>query len=192
MKNRPFYRIDFRNPRNIFLLNAQMKDYARVGVELFAQRVVIYAAAFVLAAVYYSWQLAAISLSILIVSETFDFMTFRRTLKLGNRSVDETRTCLRMLQFGTLLSAGNISGFALSIALLQGHTTHFMPLFFLFAAALFAAMNNHQITSILQLRLRSISQRFSLSRFMTSSLPARRLPRSSGRNSLPAFSCCFS
>ncbi len=153
MKNRPFYRIDFRNPRNIFLLNAQMKDYARVGVELFAQRVVIYAAAFVLAAVYYSWHLAAISLSILIVSETFDFMTFRRTLKLGNRSVTETRTCLRMLQFSTFLSAANISGFALSIALLQGHTTHFMPLFFLFAAALFAAMNNHQITSILQLRL---------------------------------------
>lgn len=153
MKNRAFYRIDFRNPRNVFLLNAQMKDYARVGVELFSQRLVIYAAAYVLAAVYYSWFLAALSLSVLIFNEAFDFLTFRRTLKLGNRNIDETRACLRMLQFGTLLSTLNISIFALSIALLQGHTTHFMPLFFLFAAALFAAMNNHQVTSILQLRL---------------------------------------
>jgi signal transduction histidine kinase len=130
-----------------------MKDYARAGVELFAQRLVIYAAAFLMEAFYYSWFLAVLSLSILIISETYDNITFRKILKIDGRDASRTRTYVRLLQFGTVLSALNISGFAISIALLQGQTTHFMPLFFLFAAALFAAMNNHQITSILHLRL---------------------------------------
>ena len=130
-----------------------MRDYAHVGVELFAQRSVIYAAAFLLEAFYYSWFLAAISFSVLLFTEAFDYMTFRRILRLKDRDVADTRTCLRLIQIGTVMSAVNISGFALSIALLQGHTTHFMPLFFLFAAALFAAMNNHQVTSVLMLRL---------------------------------------
>ncbi|WP_322866638.1 HAMP domain-containing sensor histidine kinase [Aquicoccus sp. G2-2] len=130
-----------------------MRDYARVGVELFSQRLVIYAAAFLMEACYYSWILAVLSLSVLIISEAYDYFAFRKILKLDGRDATRTRVCLRMLQFGTVLSAVNIAGFAISIALLQGHTTHFMPLFFLFAAALFAAMNNHQITSILHLRL---------------------------------------
>ncbi len=153
MKFVTFYRINFRNPRNVFLLNAQMRDYARIGVELFAQRLVIYAAALLLEAFYYSWLLASISLAVLIVSEAFDYTTHRRILKLRDRNIKDTRACFRRMLFGTVLSAVNITGFAISIALLQGHTTHFMPLFFLFAAALFATMNNHQVTSIVHLRL---------------------------------------
>lgn len=153
MKLGSFYRLNPRNPRNVFLLTSQMKDYARVGVDLFWQRQMIYAAAFLLEAFYYSWVLAALSLSVLIVSEFYDNYTFRRILKLNNRNVAGARTCLRLLIVGTVLSAANISAFAVSIAILQGHTTHFMSLFFLFAAALFAAMNNHQVTSILILRL---------------------------------------
>ena len=153
MNNRSFYRPNLRNPRNIFLLSSQMKDYARVGMDLFWQRQTIYAAAFLLEAFYYSWLLAVLSLSVVIISESFDHLSFRRVLRLDKRDVAGTRRAYWMLMAGTVISAVNISGFAVSIAILQGHTTHFMSMFFLFAAALFAAMNNHQVTSILILRL---------------------------------------
>lgn len=153
MKQKTFYQIDFRNPRNLFLLNAQLTDFARVGIELFAQRVVIYLVAFLLEAFYYSWMLAALSLSVLIISEIYDYVTFRRILGMKQRDIEETRFCLRLLLFGAALSAVNIAAFAISIAILQGHTTHFMSLFFLLAAALFVTMNNHQIKSVLYVKL---------------------------------------
>lgn len=153
MKLKSFYTMNFRNPRNLFLLNTQLTDFASVGVGLFAQRIVIYSVAFLLEAIYYSWVLAGLSMAVLIVSEIFDHVTFRRILRLKQRDVVGTRRCLQMLLFGTVLSAVNISGFAISIAILQGHTTHFMSLFFLLAAALFATMNNYQVKSVLYVRL---------------------------------------
>ncbi len=153
MKLRSFYKMSLYNSKNSFLLSAQMRDYANVGITLFARRVIIYCAAFLLEGFYYSWKLAALSLSVLIISETFDNYTFKKVLNLRSRDISETKSCLRMLQAGAVLSALNIAGFAVSIALLQGHTTHFMSLFFLMAAAIFAAMNTHQISSILHLRL---------------------------------------
>lgn len=145
--------LSYRNPYNLFLLNAQLTDFARTGISLLPQRVVIYSVAFLLEAVYYSWILAGISLAVLIVSETFDYITFRRILGMKPRNPEDSRTCLRMLLAGTVLSAANIAAFAISIAILQGHTTHFMSLFFLLAAALFSAMNNYQVKPVLYVRL---------------------------------------
>lgn len=148
-----FYRVKLRNPRNLFVLTSQMADYAHVGQTLFWQRQAIYAAALLLEAFYYSMGVALITLAVVTAAEAFDGYVFHRILNMKKRSVREARTCLRLLYAGTLLSSLNIAGFAVTIAILQGHTTHFMPLFFLFAAAIFAAMNNHQIKSILMLRL---------------------------------------
>ncbi len=148
-----FYRVRLRNPRNLFLLTSQMKDYARVGQNLFWQRQAIYAAALLLEAFYYSMGVALITLAVVTAAEAFDGYVFRRILRMKKRSVREARKCLRLLHAGTLLSSLNIAAFAITIAILQGHTTHFMPLFFLFAAAIFAAMHNHQVKSVLMLRL---------------------------------------
>ncbi|RKF14188.1 sensor histidine kinase [Roseovarius spongiae] len=153
MKFTSFYRANFHTTKNLFRLNIRMRDYARAGQELFAQRLLIYTVAFILEAFYYSWVLAVLSMLVLVVSEIFDHVTFRRIHAMKPRDVLAIRANFRMLQIGTVLSAVNISGFAISIALLQGHTTHFMSLFFLLAAALFAVMNNYQIKSILHLRL---------------------------------------
>ena len=147
------YNITFRTPRNLFLLTAQMTDYARVGQNLFWQRQGLYLAALVLEAVYYSWIAALITLGAVVVAEAFDFYVFKRVLNMKKRNRKEARLCLRLLYLGTAISSLNIAVFAITIAILQGHTTHFMPLFFLFAAAVFAAMNNHQVQSILTLRL---------------------------------------
>ncbi|MFZ3585519.1 sensor histidine kinase, partial [Loktanella sp. DJP18] len=53
----------------------------------------------------------------------------------------------------TVSGASVIVFYSVSIALIQGPGAHFMSLFFLFAAAIFAAMNNHQVLPILVLRL---------------------------------------
>jgi len=148
-----FYNIRVRNPRNLFRLTAQMKDYARVGVNLFWQRQAIYAAALLLEAFYYSAALALATLAVVTIAESLDRYVFHRILNMKKRSVKEVKTCLRLLYAGTALSSLNIAAFAITIAILQGHTTHFLPLFFLFAAAIFAAMNNHQVQSVLLLRL---------------------------------------
>jgi hypothetical protein len=135
--------MNFRSSQNFFLLNSQLTDYARLGVGLFWQRILIYTVAYLLAAFYYSWILAVLSLAVLIISEIFDYVTFRKILRLKKRSVRDRRICMRLLVVGTVLSALNIAGFAISIAILQGHTTHFMSLFFLLAAAIFATINNY-------------------------------------------------
>ncbi|MRU14980.1 hypothetical protein FDP25_06005 [Roseovarius sp. A21] len=148
-----FYNIELQTPRNLFLLTAQMTDYARVGQNLFWQRQGLYAAALILEAVYYSWIAALVAFAIVALTEVFDAYVFRRVLRMRKRNRAEAVFCLRLLYAGTILSSLNIAAFAITIALLQGHTTHFMPMFLLFAAAVFAAMNNHQIQSILVMRL---------------------------------------
>ncbi|KIN79171.1 sensor histidine kinase [Sulfitobacter mediterraneus] len=136
------------------MLTYQLKDYAKAGLSLFWQRQAIFGSALLLEAYYYSPLMAAFTLCLVIASEIFDFMCFRRIMLLNDYSSDrEAFTCLMLVQVGTVVSAGIIAFFALSISLAQGPTTHFMPLFFLFAAALFAAMNNHQILSLIVMRL---------------------------------------
>ena len=124
-----------------------------MGQNLFWQRQAIYAAALLLEAFYYNMGLALITLAIVTVAETFDRYVFHRIIRMDKRSVREARKCLLLLYAGASLSSLNIAAFAITIAIHQGHTTHFMPMFFLFAAAIFAAMHNHQIKSVLMLRL---------------------------------------
>tara|TARA_R110002049_G_scaffold140930_7_gene302357 strand:+ start:8435 stop:9901 length:1467 start_codon:yes stop_codon:yes gene_type:complete len=131
----------------------QMRDYSIVGVNLFWQRQMIFAAAICLAAFYYDIWLSISTLILIALSEIYDYILFLRITKWRGRSPRLARLFMQRIYIGTVLSAGVISYFALGIALQQGATTHFMPLFFLFAAALFASMNNHHILPVLMLRL---------------------------------------
>ncbi|EAP77375.1 two-component hybrid sensor and regulator [Roseovarius nubinhibens ISM] len=142
-----------RDTRSIFLLTSQMKDYARVGTSLFWQRQMIYAAALGLEAYYYSWQLALLNLALMIISEIYDFACFRKVLRMNARDIKSARKYIKLIYLGTAISAANICIYALTVAILQGHTTHFLSMFMLFAAALFASMNNHQLIPILIFRL---------------------------------------
>lgn len=138
---------------NTFLLVRQMKDYAICGKNLIWQRQMIFSAALLLAGYYYSIGLALITGILIGLSELYDFLTFRRILAWNGRDAKVTRKLLVSLYVGTVLSASVIVFYSVSIAYAQGPGTHFMSLFFLFAAALFAAMNNHHILPILILRL---------------------------------------
>lgn len=131
----------------------EMQDYSQIGMDLIWQRQIIFAAALGLAAYYYSVEMALVCLGLTLVAEVYDYLTFRAVLavKQANRALLK-HLHLRLI-LGTVLSAFVIIYYSIGIAIKQGPTTHFMPLFFLFAASLFAAMNNHHLISVLLIRM---------------------------------------
>lgn len=131
----------------------QMRDYSQVGVNLFWQRQMIFAAALCLTSFYYDIWFSFSTLVLIAISETYDWMLFVNITRWRGRSPRLAKMFMRRIIISTVLSAAVICYFALGIALQQGATTHFLPLFFLFAAALFALMNNHHILPVLMLRL---------------------------------------
>lgn len=139
--------------RDVDLLVKQMKDYASVGRDLVIQRQMIFGASLVLAGYYYSVRLALITACLIAVSEVYDFFSFREVLAWNGKGERNVRRVMRKLYIGTALSSSVIMFYSIAIAVAQGPGTHFMSLFFLFAAALFAAMNNHHVRQFLVLRL---------------------------------------
>lgn len=134
-------------------LRQQLHDYASVGARLFWQRQAIFAAALLMAGFFYSATLAVTILLLTIFNEVFDTISFKKILADPIVSKKAAKQHHRRVIVGTITSAGTICLYALWISELQGETSHFMPLFFLFAAGIFAAMNNHQIKSALVIRL---------------------------------------
>lgn len=134
-------------------LPQQMRDYARVGISLFWQRQASFISALILAGYYYDLRLAILNFVLVVICEAYDMWCFRRILRMPQDDRRALRLGLIGLYFGTVVSAAAIVFFVIWISAVQGPRTHFMPLFFLFAASLFAAMNNHQLLPVLKLRL---------------------------------------
>ena len=131
----------------------QIRDYCDAGMNLFWQRQMSFVAALGLSAFYYHLWLTLVTFGLIVASELYDYTLFRRISAWQGRSRRVLSRFMLEIYLSTILSASIISFYAVSIALEQGPTTHFMPLFMLFAAALFASMNNHQLLSVLTLRL---------------------------------------
>lgn len=134
-------------------LAQQMKDYAAVGKNLIWQRQMTYVAALSLAGYYYSIKIAILTGCLIAVSEVYDYFVFRDIAAWKSHDSGAARVFLIKIFVGSMLSASIIVFYSVSIAIAQGPGAHFMSLFFLFAAALFAGMNNHQLLPILILRL---------------------------------------
>lgn len=121
---------------------------------LLLQRIVIYSAAIFLAGAYYDWWIALIFYALTLAAELYDGTTFRKILVTRQWTERAVRRSMRDIYIGTAISATVISAFTVSVAVQQGpETGHFMPLFMLFSAAVFAAINNHHFLRVLALRL---------------------------------------
>ena len=132
----------------------RLRDYAKVGRMLLLQRIVIYSAAIFLAGAYYDWWVALVFYALTLAAEIYDGATFRKILVTRQWDEDAVRRSMRGIYVGTTISAAVISAFTISVAVQQGpETGHFMPLFMLFSAAVFAAINNHHFLRVLALRL---------------------------------------
>ena len=134
-------------------LERQIRDYTDVTVKLVWQRQGIFMAATLLAVFYFNPLLAIAAYSGVLFSEVMDFILVRQIKKWTDHNPQTAMKFLVWVMFNTALSAVMICVFVITIAVQQSPGGHFTPLFFLFAAALFAAMNNHQLLPALFLRL---------------------------------------
>ncbi|MCP4826584.1 MAG: HAMP domain-containing histidine kinase [Shimia sp.] len=83
----------------------------------------------------------------------FDGIVCHKVTHRTNHSLRHSHKLLKFLFASNALSAVSIAAFTLMLARLEGPGEHFTSLFFLFAAGLFAAVNNHQLKQVLALRL---------------------------------------
>ena len=130
-----------------------IKDYTSMSFALLWQRQAIFLATTVLTAFFFDPLKALFFYGILLICEAQDLYLARRVAQL---KVEQRRAITMMIAWillNTILSATAICLYAISIAMEQPAGGHFTPLFFLFAAALFAAMNNHQFVWAMIVRL---------------------------------------
>ncbi|MAC80617.1 MAG: two-component sensor histidine kinase [Rhodobacteraceae bacterium] len=136
-------------------LEKQLRDYVTITRKLVWQRQAIFLAATLLTASYYDAAIAFTTYAAVVATEVVDHILAYRVDAWRPDGADpkRARRFLYWVLANTLLSALAISTFVFSVSLQQPVGEHFTPLFFLFAAALFAAMNNHQVVQSLILRL---------------------------------------
>ena len=134
-------------------LERQLKDYVEISKRLIWQRQAIFLAAAVLTAFYFDPAKSFACYGAVLFTEVLDLILARQISNWTDGSVAKARKFLFWILTNTALSAGAICLFVVTITLQQDIGGHFTPLFFLFAAALFAAMNNHQLLPALILRL---------------------------------------
>ena len=138
---------------NLSHLERRLKDYVGVSKKLIYQRQAIFLAASVLGAFYFDPMIAIACYSAVLFTEVMDLVLTRQVERWQDHSDRKARLFLIWIMVNTLMSAGAISLFVIMTAVQQTSGGHFTPLFFLFAASLFAAMNNHQLMPALTLRL---------------------------------------
>lgn len=136
-------------------LEKQIRDYINMVRNLVWQRQAIFFAATTLTACYFDAAVAIACYSAVLATEVVDYVLMRRVASWSPDDVDTKRgrRMLRWVMANTILSALAIALFVFTLALQQKPGEHFTPLFFLFAASIFAAMNNHQLVHALILRL---------------------------------------
>lgn len=130
-----------------------LNDYTSTILLLFWQRQAIFLSATVLTGYYFDPQNAALFYVIILFTELQDFRHAGRVAALHPSQHKAISRAFLAVLVNATLSAAVICIYAVSVAFSQEAGGHFTPLFFLFAAALFAAMNNHQLVPALVIRL---------------------------------------
>ncbi len=142
------------NPSEQRSIQKRLQDYAAIGLKLFVQRAIIYLSAVGLAGFYYDATIAGFFLAAIALCEAYDTVLLRHVLATGKAKTIKPRKMLYHIYAITIVSAITISLFCVSIAVQQGTDGgHFLPLFLLISASIFAAMNNHQFIPVLGMRL---------------------------------------
>ncbi len=130
-----------------------LRDYTWAAFALLWQRQAIYLATTLLTGFYFDPINATIFYCTIVFCELQDIIIARRVRRLQVNQKRAIQSSLVWILLNTILSSAAICLYAISVAFKQETGGHFTPLFFLFAAALFAAMNNHQLVLALGIRL---------------------------------------
>ncbi|WP_420584948.1 sensor histidine kinase [Ruegeria sp.] len=138
-------------PENRLLQN--IKDYTAMSFALLWQRQAIFLATTILTGFFFDPINALLFYGIILVCEVQDLLLAKRVPRLKPEQHKAIAMMVAWILLNTILSATAICLYAVSVAFKQPTGGHFTPLFFLFAAALFAAMNNHQFVWAMAVRL---------------------------------------
>ncbi|HSF64904.1 MAG TPA: ATP-binding protein [Paracoccaceae bacterium] len=134
-------------------LEKQLRDFVNGGVALFWKRQIIYLAALLLTAFFYNVTIAILCYAFCQATDLLDTYVSRRVIAWQGGDIGQARRFRRQLLATSTMSSISVALFVYLVAYMEGLQSHFTPLFFLFAAGLFAAVNNHQIPQILTVRL---------------------------------------
>jgi len=130
-----------------------IKDYTAMSFALLWQRQAIFLATTILTAFFFEPINALLFYGTILICEVQDLILARRVPRLRPDQHKAIAMMVVWILLNTILSSAAICLYAVSVALKQPTGGHFTPLFFLFAAALFAAMNNHQFVWAMIVRL---------------------------------------
>ncbi len=135
-----------RLPKNI-------QDYSRAVMSLTWQRQSICAAIAILTGLFFEPWKAALFFVMCMACEFADLKLARRAQKLGEDDAKAIRRLFHAFTTNTVISAATISTYAVWVGITEEGVGMFTSLFCLFAAALYASINNHQIARALVIRL---------------------------------------
>lgn len=130
-----------------------LRNYADAVIALTWQRQGTFLSMALLTAAFFDPWFAALFFAINVTCEIVDLLVARRVTKLRRHHVDGIRNAHAALIANTIVSACTICLFTIWVAVDHGGAAVFTALFSLFAAALYAAMNNHAIVGALVIRL---------------------------------------
>jgi len=131
----------------------RIQDYVILANRLAWKRQGSFFAAAMLAAVYFDPVSILTYYAVVVLTEFLDALHARQSQAWDGQDPVVGRQILKRIVLNTALSAIAIVAFVVNIAVQETSAGHFMPLFFLFSASIFAAMYNSQIIGILLLRL---------------------------------------
>ncbi|MEP2920668.1 HAMP domain-containing sensor histidine kinase [Sulfitobacter sp.] len=131
----------------------RIKDYIALANQLVWKRQVSLLAAAVLAALYLDAFTIFTYYAVVAISEMLDLYLGYKAKDWDGKNPVMGGRILKRIVLNTAVSGVAISAFTISIAVQQPAVGHFLPLFFLFSAAVFAAMYNSQMMGVLVLRL---------------------------------------
>jgi signal transduction histidine kinase len=134
-------------------LPQQLRDYADATFSLTWHRQGMCAGIALLTAFFLDGRVAGLFFVVLMICEAADLLNAKYVYRIGPGDIRHALAAYAIFIVITVVSSAAISGFVIWAALEQGVGDNFMPLFVLFAAALFAAMNNHQLGLLLVVRL---------------------------------------
>lgn len=134
-------------------LEHQLKDYVETTLRLFWQRQALFLLSMILTIFYFDSEKTFYCYGLILITEILDVLIAKRVNKWTNLSPKTANIFLNAIVVNTILSAAAVALWIILLAQQQGVGGHFMPLFFLFSASLFAAMNNHQLLPALVIRL---------------------------------------
>ncbi|WP_170381618.1 sensor histidine kinase [Ruegeria atlantica] len=138
-------------PENRLLQN--IKDYTAMSFALLWQRQAIFLATTILTGFFFNPINALLFYGTILICEAQDLMLAKRVPRLRPDQHKAIAMMVTWILLNTILSSIAICLYTVSVAFSQPTGGHFTPLFFLFAAALFAAMNNHQFVWAMIVRL---------------------------------------